>query len=360
MKRSKHPPFLRLVVAGLLLCCTPTACTGDRAGLVLFSYNVQNLFDAHDDGGEYAEYTQAGGWTEDLYFARLRRLAEVITNSCDQLPGLMVFQEIEGEVVLRDLLRDHLRRARLRPLAVPVSGSSTTVGVLTAVPVVAVRTHRTVYAQLGATGELLRSADRPTLELELLVDGRPVTCFCVHWKSQSGGEQETEPYRLLQAALLRHLIAQRRAAHPNRPCVAVGDFNEDLYEYHAHGGAYQTAIMPAEDAAGVPAPGRSVLFAPAFSGVPESGASLYSPWPGARAPGTYYFRGAWERLDQIFVTADLADGTGLDLIGFGPVTSGPHVDPEGYPLRWEPHRERGYSDHLPIVAEFGEAGAGAP
>lgn len=364
---NHRPHTLVFVLSAVaLLCAAPTGCSDAADGFMMVSYNVQNLFDDHDDGSEYAEYSSAAGWTADAYFSRLQRLADVLTIFGDDLPEVIVMQEIEGRAVLGDLLRDHLRGSNHVALAAPAPGSATTVGVLSAVPVVSVRTHRTVMVDLSGaergvdrvgSGELA-PADRPVLEVELLVDSQPIVCFCVHWKSQSGGERETEPQRLLQAALTREIIAQRRREARSRPCIVVGDFNEDVFEYEMHTPRYQTALLSAAHIADVPAPQRSLVYTEHAIAAESGGgdAPLYSPWPATASPGTYFFRGAWERLDQVFVTPDLADHAGLELRAFGVIDEGPHVDADGFPIRWEQHRDRGYSDHLPIYARFSSVG----
>ena len=75
MRRSLRPPPLGAVAAAVLLLIT---CTGLARTITVVSYNVQNLFDATDDGGEYREFTRAGGWTSDLYTTKLRAIGSAL------------------------------------------------------------------------------------------------------------------------------------------------------------------------------------------------------------------------------------------------------------------------------------------
>lgn len=341
------------VVVALLLVAA--GCDGEDR-LTIVSYNVQNIFDDKDDGGEYEEYTTSFGWTSDSYFERLSRLAQVL-QVCEAPPHVVVMQEIEDVQVLDDLRLDHVRQRRYAAIAAPSEDTATTVGVLSTQPIRSARSHRSVVARVG--GET--AVSRPLFELEIEVAGRPLRLYCVHWKSQSGGEEVTEPRRCQEAALLNVVIAERRERQGAHSIIVIGDFNEDVAEYEQHAKSYQTALVPAAAAGGLVEPARSLLFEPVDPGRPAgtpvplaSAGVLYSPWPDSRYAGTYFYHGSWERLDQLFVSRELADGNDLELLDFAVLDRGPHVNAAGYPIRYERYSLSGYADHLPIVATLGE------
>ena len=49
------------------------------------------------------------------------------------------------------------------------------------------------------------------------------------------------------------------------------------------------------------------------------------------------------------MTAGFSDGEGLDYREFEVIDDQRLLSEEGFPLRWIPDLERGYSDHLPIL-----------
>lgn len=66
---------------------------------------------------------------------------------------------------------------------------------------------------------------RPPLEVNLLLDGAPLTVYVNHFKSKRGGERETAPRRVEQAAHLEALVNAK--IETGQPYVAViGDFND--------------------------------------------------------------------------------------------------------------------------------------
>ena len=83
----------------LLTCCSALACT-----IAVVSYNVQNLFDATDDGGESREFTRAGGWTSDLYMAKLRAIGSALRAAERGGADLVAMQEVEHYGAARRLV----------------------------------------------------------------------------------------------------------------------------------------------------------------------------------------------------------------------------------------------------------------
>ena len=170
---------------------------------------------------------------------------------------------------------------------------------------------------------------------------RMIAC---HWKSQSGGERQTEPQRIQSAALLRTLLLET-AGDPLT--LIVGDLNEDVEEFRQHGGEYPTALMPD---GGVDAR-RSLLVTstPEAAGIRPAAVAVYSPWLSSDNPGSYYHAGRWERLDQVLILPGAAGGVRASLS----IIDDPELlTPDGKPARYDPRTGYGYSDHLPVVVEI--------
>ncbi|MCO5190194.1 MAG: hypothetical protein M9918_18635, partial [Anaerolineae bacterium] len=67
---------------------------------------------------------------------------------------------------------------------------------------------------------------RPPLQVDLLVDGEPLTVFVNHFKSKRGGEVETEPRRIAQAQHINGLVRSLLERDPGAAVIVTGDFND--------------------------------------------------------------------------------------------------------------------------------------
>lgn len=330
---------------------------GPSPPLVLLTYNVQNLFDAVDDGTEYSTYRSDAGWTTNRYYDRLKRLAHLLQDLLPHRPDIIVLEEIEGPRVIGDLLRDFLRRDYAAVLA-PETPSAVRVAVLTRLPITAVRIHRSeAVAVTAAPGRrapvhLWRSRELVDVDLEWRGDVRgraPEVLRIVagHWKSQSGGESETEPQRVQIAALIAAAIAVANSA-PRLGTVIIGDLNEDVEEYRQHGGRYRTALMPSDVRTPPSGPQPIRLTGdPASAGVDGHRVVGFSPWLTSSTPGTYFHAGRWERLDQVIIVPgpETILETRLEVIAHPDL-----VRDDGHPRAYNTRTGAGYSDHLPAVA----------
>jgi endonuclease/exonuclease/phosphatase family metal-dependent hydrolase len=384
MRSRTLVPFAAACLAAAL--CAAAALTGCRSGLaqagrdsiLVVSYNVHNLFDAHDDGAEYPEFRSAAGWTAALYRSRLERVAEALVSAAASgrgpgaqtspgrgpgpgaasgaraghalpasraaYPDIVCLQEIENERILADLAAGPLSPGGYGHLAIaPAEGSAVNCGLLSRLPLVAVRSH----ALEGRAGK----AARRVLEAEVEAGGRRLVVLVCHWKSRIEGDEETEGLRRESAALVRSRVARLLAADPAAEVLVCGDFNEGPDEYLRAGRRYATAFMPADEAASCPGSGRQSLLVTfdrsrATDGPGEL--ALFSPW-GQSEGYSYCYRGERERLDGFLLSPGLLDVCGLGYGAFEVCDRPFLLDPKGSPLAWSSASAVGYSDHLPIA-----------
>ncbi|MFW5743111.1 MAG: endonuclease/exonuclease/phosphatase family protein [Spirochaetota bacterium] len=352
--------------------------------------------------------TSSGWDRGDYYDRLERTSEAIRRTAGGRLPDIVVLSEVESAWVAADLARDLLRPYRwvsgapepwraarrertsdIRDEASSAPGAARpgirgggAVLDATAYPpsptrVVAlsrrrpeVRTHRAVQVDLvPGAGARVRWRGREALELRFA--SRGLRLIAAHWKSQSGGERATEPLRILEASLVHDLLAVTADAEADYPAtLLVGDLNEGLDEEKQHGGAWPTALAPWRASEAVPA-GAEVQGAdtsgssPAAESGPAAriwfveadtpgavGATRAAPpgpvfrtlWDRSSFPGTYWYRGEWERLDHAFLLApDEYDGR-IEVGSWGAL-----LNPDGTPARYDSRRGRGYSDHLPIL-----------
>lgn len=341
--RWKQPALLLLI-----------ACAAPAAGepLSVLSYNVQNLFDAAEQGGEYDDF-RAGRWDAARYAERLTQIAAVLRAAPPGGADVIALQEVENRAAALDL-RDHLRGLRYRyAVAFPNDGADVgltlTPVVLSRVPVLRVRLHQVWHA-----GRYLR----PIVEVALDAGGgRPLYLFNNHWKSKRGGAEATEPSRRAAAAVLAARLRELQRADPAADVLIAGDLNEDVDEHAA--APYPTALVLRADPAAAPPAAGSETARPAgalaltgrpFTPSPAGRVVLYSPWlelPAAER-GTVVHRGEWGTPDHFLLSAGLFDRAGLWYRpgGFAVIRDG-LVTAAGHPRRWT--GSDGQSDHLPIV-----------
>ena len=345
-----------LAAAVLLLICS----SGFARTITVVSYNVQNLFDATDDGGEYRAFTRAGGWTSDLYAAKLRAIGSALRAAEAAGADLVALQEVEHYAAARRLVDQELGGLGYRHVVwLPDPHNPTGPVVLSKLPV-----RRVGALWVDGSSAVAGPEDgldpplRPILEVEVAlgaaVDAPSLFLFNNHWKSKQGGAAETEGYRRRAAALLAARLEEIIATDPAAEILVVGDLNEAIDEYARQERRYVTALMPAA----VPA-GAGVLRVTGTIPPAAAPLELFSPWlgyqAGAAPPGSYHFRDAWHTLDHLLLGPGLFDEVGLSYpagAGFAVIHAG-LLDADGTPRAF--HRgppPSGASDHLPLRLEL--------
>lgn len=332
----------------LLQLASCSGCTlspvATRGSVTVLSYNVENLFDDVDNGSEYSDFDPGRGeWNTDLYHAKLHNIAEVVRASVKGGPDILALQEIENFNALIELRDSYLGELGYKyGLIADDDGSAVNVAFLSKIPVVGHFAHR---AQIGDIG--LRSV----LEARFDVSGIDLVVFNCHWKSKSGGAEETEELRIASAGMVAERLRELFEHEPDLEILVAGDLNERIDEYDACGRSCQTAIVPVDD--DVPAGffQRSIAVT-GDAGITEISAErvvLFSPWHGSSSNGSYVYGDVWERIDHFLVSESLMDGVGIAFEAFEVVARDFMINKSGYPARWSTRSASGYSDHLPLL-----------
>ncbi|MDR1980757.1 MAG: endonuclease [Tannerellaceae bacterium] len=302
----------------------------------VMSYNVENLFDTKDNPTtDDNEFLPSGSrrWTEGRYYHKLQQVAKVIHAAGEwDTPALIGLCEVENDTVLTHLLsRTPLKRQSYRYC---ISESRDRRGIN-----VALLYQRDRFGYIGhcsvpvvdqATGE------RPARDIlhvwGRLVTGDTLDVAVCHFPSKYGGEKESEGRRLNAAKTLRRLCDSlcriRRTPH----LLLMGDFND-------------------------PPESRCMRLV--------AGDSLVNLFDASRRfelPGSHKYQGEWSRLDQIVVSHNLTTGgSSLRLIpGSVRIFCPSFLFTKDKTWRGQrPKRtyygftyEAGYSDHLPVMADF--------
>ena len=308
------------------------------------AYNVENLFDLKYDGTEYSEYIPNTVWRWDAknYRKKLTNLSKVIK---DIDPDIIALTEIESDLALKDL-QTMLSRQGLyfkhRAIA-DKKNTSVRVAVLSRFPL---QTRELEVSQSRAY--------RNILEAKIIIEGKPLYLFVNHWKSKSGPESKRIPYAKTLMKRLEQLPA-------NSDYILAGDFNEH-YEEHklfikrrkhndTKGITGINHILKTVDDKGELYTKESLSK--------EGNYNLWMELPSADR-WTHTYRGKKEALDHIIISPALADNKNSHYVeGSFKAFAPDYLFKKKKPYRWQRSRTRplhhvgkGYSDHLPIVAEF--------
>jgi endonuclease/exonuclease/phosphatase family metal-dependent hydrolase len=308
------------------------------------TYNVENLFDMVYNGTEYPEYIPGKhGWTKRMAEKKRNHTAQVI---CDLNADIIGLQEIENETAFRALQR------RLKRVGCPYpygavthkKGAAIQVALLSRFPILHTR-----ELQVSRSPRV-----RNILEVQVRIRRLLLTLFVNHWKSKSRKGYESK--RIAYARVLQARIA---GMNREREYMILGDLNSN---YDAH----LTLPVRLDDTRGRrglthilhTVEGRRLLTEADM--VKGRRGIHYDLWEELPYPmrWSHNFYGHKSTLDHILLPSSLFDGKGIDYVNgtFRVFKRGYLFTKKGTPNHWQikggKHRGRGYSDHLPIVAQF--------
>jgi endonuclease/exonuclease/phosphatase family metal-dependent hydrolase len=327
---------------------------GNGNAITILTYNVENLFDDVDNGSEYREYDPGTKyWNRELMQIKLENIAKAIRESTPGGPDIVCLQEIENQNILDILNTQYLDGMNYTFAHVAsLKRTVTNVGFLSRLPVV--RTH--IHSLPDWKGEALRSIQ----ELEVEYKGALLYIFNNHWKSKSGGVQQTEQARLAAADLLISRVKMILKQTPQADVIIVGDLNECYNEYQNTNGGYQTALLcyPADLPGNNDQKSLFLTNNPEKTGIHDGSLIFYETWysVGEEQRGSYVYQRKWQTLDHILLSRGIFDAAGFSCAKnfFSVIRLNFLCDPEtGFPLRWQVKSiQKGFSDHLPLLLKL--------
>ncbi|MCG8472829.1 MAG: endonuclease/exonuclease/phosphatase family protein [Desulfobacterales bacterium] len=309
----------------------------------LVSWNVENLFDLSRSGKEYVGYipNTGYGWNPTTASVKYANVARVLASA---KADVAVLSEVESPEALARLQK------KLSAIGHPLVH-----GAISRRPVV-VRCAVLSRFPILETHEVKTGPERrPVLRVSLNIKGRTVVIYANHWRSKRGPESE----RVASA----HAVLKDIKKWPlGTDYMLAGDFNSDYNEWqtfrdnarlndtsgltginHILGTLKDDMLVSKEDIR----TGKGGLFNLWLEVSPEK------RW-------NYNFFGKKGSLDHIVLPAALFDSKGVSYVdgSFGRFAP-KWLFHKGGIYRWQrakkgrgKHLGRGYSDHLPIYAEF--------
>ena len=297
-----------------------TESSGSKRNISLVCWNVQTFFDAVTAGTEYKDFKNSGQWNKEKYSRRLQKLCEVMTTLN---PDIFVMEEIENAEVVQDIANalaggswEHKKNWQYACFA-KESGSAIGCAVFSRYELNSLKTHTLdIRTQSEA-----QPSSRPVMQISVSAGNQELELFVNHWKSKSGGEDETEIWRDWQ-----ELVLAQTAAGENRSVVMCGDFNRSAEDFILEEGNKNVNTVLR---------GSSEVL------------EVFSPWfrsdgKFSLETGSYFYNDEWERIDNIMIYGKVS------VASFSTVTDSPVADEEGIPAAYKIFTGEGCSDHLPL------------
>lgn len=344
------------------------------------TYNVENFWDDNflNTPNSYNDFSEKySNWYSDGMAAKkAKRIATAIALAGS--PDVLVFEEIESAnnksrslEILRPLIENQGYKYFALGLQSEENPTSVTTAVISKFPIVKNENLNFNYTpSANVPADLLNDyifAARDPQVVTVKIGNIPVLIYVSHWKSQrsSGTKWEAEEgdaQRLAVARLIRSDMNARKLAQPNLDIIVMGDFNTDYSNASVVNGlettSNETELMSA-----------------------NGSSKLYNLWnelaPNKRC--SYSFNDLLGCIDNILVNDALYDNSGLQLINNSFVVHGHEgglpkkhfINANGLPFRSQIikqftsdkdesgndiqktiHIDKGYSDHLPLVASY--------
>jgi endonuclease/exonuclease/phosphatase family metal-dependent hydrolase len=353
----------------------------------IVTYNIENLFDADKVAifEDYAESGEENGYSATKMLRKMEGIAQVLKTFNDGAgPDIIALNELEldftpdskvkdyaaflekykdttvekmltsdlndeirglpSEALLLKYLADqgltgyHVAIGADEPDFAALASTDRSVrkkghknGLLSKFPIKAVKSHATPDA-------------RDVLEVELDVEGHPLTVFVNHWKSGASAI-DSEQARRFNAKTLRERLDAIFAADPSADVIVTGDFNSQYNQTQAYPQMGKTGV---NDVLGSQGDEAATAGATNYS--------LYNLWyelPADKRRSDHY-DGIWGTLMQTMITPGLYDHKGVQYVDNSfVVVALPGVNSVtqlNLPRRWSNFGGgSGFSDHFPVA-----------
>lgn len=283
MKRVVFFSFFLMITSGLFAQKLEKSFT-------VFFYNVENLFDTIAQAGvEDHEFlpTAEKKWNSDKYVKKIEDLAKVISSVGSELPELVGLAEVENREVLLDLI--HSSALLSGNYGIVHEDSPDERGIDVAL---LYRKDRFIYKNHEKLSISLPFDSTDSTRDILYVngeapDGKELNIFVNHWSSRYGSMKESEPKRLMAAVTLRRRIDMLLGRSSDPRIILMGDFNDEPTNRSVN------SILQATNKR------KNIEVGDLYN--------LFYDMHNMQNKGSYYYKGAWNMLDQIIVSYNLID-----------------------------------------------------
>ncbi len=283
IRQIKYLAFV-LIAVGVISCGEKNAY---QTPYTVMFYNVENLFDTIDTSNKIDEEFLPDApkeWNTERYQKKMDDLARVISSlDTAQLPIMIGVCEIENNIVLEDLIfQPSLRSANYEFVWEDGPDRRGIDCALIYNPSVFTPVETENLTISDPNDEFFITRD--ILYVEGIIDDEVFHVFVNHWPSRRGGQQESEPHRILAANVLKNRVDEIFKTDAQANIIIMGDMNDE------------PSNMSLSD----------VLVALPNNDVPENQQLvnlMYDEFKDEK--GTYNYRGDWSMIDNIIVSGAL-------------------------------------------------------
>jgi predicted extracellular nuclease len=306
-------------------------------------WNLENLLDSvnatRTDKLRRVLKKELEGWTDEILEKKINQLVKMLrTINGSKGPDILGVCEVENENVLKKF-RDSLQQSLGRGYNIIHADTQDERGIDVAFlydkdkfAVDPQKVFFHVIVKRYATRDIVQTNFRSKISnTEFVVVGN-------HWPSRSGGQLESEPYRMMAGETLAYFNQRIQDVHSQAmPILVMGDFNDDPFNRSIT--EYAKSTVSAD----------RVLKA-------HSVPWLYNlMWEtiGSRA-GTFYYSDEFNVLDQFMVSRGMLINNAKLKVQEGSmrIEVFPEMSKNGIPRKFgrpaETLDQDGYSDHFPI------------
>ena len=314
-------------------------------------WNVENLFDtenstARTDKLQRTLANELNGWDDTLLSKKIDQLAAIINRmNEDKGPDLLGICEVENRSVV-DRLRQKIESTGHRNYDVIHADTHDERGIdvaflydKTKFGVEAGKVFFHTIVKRVATREIVQ------VNFKSKATGNRLVLVGNHWPSRSGGQLESEPFRLIAGETVAYFNQRIQEVHGKDTSVMImGDFNDE---------PFNRSII--EHALGTPDKDKVTRA--------KTAPLLYNlMWPfAAKAQGTFYFEG-FNLLDQMMVSKGMLNSEGkfgidpnsAQILDFEEIKKNGKPRKFGRPSDSQGVDGQGFSDHFPIGVKIME------
>ena len=314
-------------------------------------WNVENLFDTENstkrsDKLQRTLANELRGWNETILSKKVNQLASIINRMNEEKgPDLLGICEVENRSVV-DRLKEKIESVSHRNYDVIHADTQDERGIdvaflydKTKFGVEPGKVFFHTIVKRVATREIVQ------VNFKSKATGNRLVLVGNHWPSRSGGQLESEPFRLIAGETLAYFNERIQEVHGENTAVMImGDFNDEPFNRSIIGHALGT---PDRD---------KVTHAKTLP-------RLYNlMWSFAvKARGTFYFDG-FNLLDQIMVSRGMLNSEGKfgidpdspQILDFEEIKKNGKPRKFGRPSESQGVDEQGFSDHYPIAIKIVE------
>lgn len=288
----KLQTLLLLVFFTVVLSSCSKGKYNKKRNLTIAFYNVENLFDLEDEPGkEDEEFTPESKkkWNKERYDKKLNDLSKVLSSiNKDELPEIIGLCEVENQKVLDDLVKsDELAKGKYKIVHFESPDFRGIDCALIYRP-----DEFKVKKSEAINVSFKDEPDNSTRDI-LYVKGKTrnfeeLHIFVNHWPSRIGGVEKTESKRVEVASILKNKIDSIQAKKSSSKIIVMGDMNDE---------PSNTSL-------------NNILNARNPDDTDANFVNLMYPDDDA-GKGSYNYRGNWNMLDNIIVSANLLDNKGF-------------------------------------------------